>query len=141
MITPTDLAWAAGIIDGEGCVHILRNKHYVPSVSYILRVTVVNTDPRMLRKLQDFFGGNIMELAPRDVRHKRQWVWQVNSARAQRVLEQVRPYLVIKGEQADIGLLARTYARPRGKRLDINPNNEKLEGLYQEIKQLKRTVH
>ena len=44
-----DIAWAAGIWEGEGSIFPANGKH--------LRVTVCQKDPEILHKLRDTFGG------------------------------------------------------------------------------------
>jgi len=50
MPTEREKAWAAGIIDGEGCIWINSNR---------LMLEVFNTDIRMPQKLKDLFGGAV----------------------------------------------------------------------------------
>lgn len=92
----TALAWTAGIIDGEGYVGLRKHrKAYQPVVS------VGQVDIRMLQKLQEFWGGNI---SPKRNSHgwKMAWLWDITGTRALTMLSLVRPFLVIKGEQADV---------------------------------------
>jgi len=106
-----DLAYAAGAIDGEGCIGLHRtgNKSR-PSVG--LRLSVFNTDPRLPYRMQDLFGGNVY-VSKRPLGHKPLHEWVLLSAKAADVLKKVYPYLVIKKEQADIAL---DFAKIIGKR-------------------------
>ena len=96
-----DLAWAAGFIDGEGCVAVDSRKSP--------RITVSNTDRRPLDRLQELLGGTICVHGRGNPEkgHRPSWVWAVHGGRSvRRVLAEVRPYLVVKGEQADLVLAA-----------------------------------
>lgn len=107
----TDLAWAAGIIDGEGCIDIsLRQGRYAQ-----LDVSVVNTDPRLLLRLRELFRGSVHHRPHQTSRprHRMTWRWTIVSRQAETFLRQVRPYLVIKQEQADIALAMRKTMRIR----------------------------
>jgi hypothetical protein len=66
--TPTmlDIAWAAGIYEGEG------------SIAASSSVTVTQKDPYLLRKLQDLFGGAIYSNTNRRGAH----AWCVSGTRA-----------------------------------------------------------
>ena len=112
---PVDIGWAAGIIDGEGCILLSRNKK---RGCFTLRVHVVNTDPYMLIKLKKLFGGSIHESnAKTDLPHwKFKWVWVVVSKDAEIALETLIPFLVTKREQAELAITFRLLKRRRGGR-------------------------
>ena len=104
--TKEELAWAAGYIDGEGCINIGQNN----PTSHVVRLTIDSTDKRPLLKLQSLFGGRVN--APYDYsgrykdnyQRKPQWVWSLCGTELQPVLRGVRLYLIVKGEQADIAI-------------------------------------
>jgi len=104
MKTQSELGWAAGAVDGEGCIAI-RTSRSVRSqrLQYGLYVAVSNTDPRMPSRLAEMFGGNVVL---KDARHRQRpiYEWRVFSSKAALILQELRPYLVIKGEQADIAI-------------------------------------
>ena len=52
-VTATDLAWLAGIVDGEGSIGIYQSNHRRrPGLSYGPRVTISNTSLVMFKKIQ-----------------------------------------------------------------------------------------
>lgn len=55
MSRETDLAWAAGFIDGEGCFSNTRSKR--TKLPTGVRLTVGQNDPEVLYKLQSILGG------------------------------------------------------------------------------------
>jgi len=102
-LKPTDLAWAAGIVDGEGCVYIRGQSS--PALA------VENTSYPMLRRLHELLGGRIRP-RPRKDRDKNLtcWEWYSYAGRpCLRILRALRPYLVVKGAQADAVLEYQTY--------------------------------
>lgn len=110
MIEATKLAWAAGIVDGEGCIRLVRRSRYGKSNTYSLNVAVVNTDLRMLTALHLMFGGTVKDYTYG--RNKRQtWVWQVSTKVAAAALRQILPYMVSKRDQAELALLSREFLR------------------------------
>jgi len=115
-VTDTELAWAAGIIDGEGCITITRygpkGKRHGPYYRGILKVG--NSDPRMIIKLTQMFGCGIT-LKPAKTNRLPQYIWQKGAHDAVEVLKQVRPYLVNKADQADV-LLAFYQLKPKYER-------------------------
>lgn len=142
MIHLTDsgwLGWAAGIVDGEGCIRLARNKRANrPNDSWSIVVAVSNTDIAMLHKLKELLGGNIVKRsAPPMAHYKQQWRWQVFSKEAVAVLQKILPWLVTKHYQAECALLSCKY-RGRGK----TPSNMlQLEKLSQQMTDDKRVSH
>lgn len=110
-------AWAAGIIDADGCITIKRRRQggatYYALFVVIGQVGDGDTPPLVLAKLQDLYGGSI-EWADRPGR-RRMWHLPVSTANAEAMLRRIRPYLVGKANQADIALEYRERALGRGK--------------------------
>lgn len=91
-----DCAYAAGFIDGEGCVYVMSSTARVacPRVD----ITQVNVGP--LRWLRDRWGGGLYFKANgRD--RKYCWVLCISGNRAIQICEDVRPWLKVKALQAD----------------------------------------
>lgn len=93
-----DLAWAAGIIDGEGCIYI--------SKAYQLYIRVTMTDYPTIARLHTLFSVGTFSRATRkcmgDCRPAYSWVCAAKAT--QFVLLLVRPYLFTKLDQAEIAL-------------------------------------
>ena len=114
MSRETDLAWAAGIIDGEGHIGLYLS-HTNTGDCYVLKVAVVNTSLKMLERLKEIFGTGVINNRPqRQAHHKQQWCFYACSKKAEKILDAVRPYLVAKLDQAELGLLSRKYIRQHG---------------------------
>lgn len=98
----TDWAYIAGIIDGEGCIDIyspgllaLGKKRFSP------RIVVTQRDSRLTDYLIEATG--VGELAPRASGDFVEYRWRVNKRDdIVNLLECVRPFLVMKRQQADI---------------------------------------
>jgi len=96
---PTDLAWAAGIIDGEGTATIF----HVPNNGQVVGVlSVGNTDPRMLVRLATLFGGKVRWKRPQKQGWREQYVWDLRNHQAAAACRLLLPYLVCKREQAEL---------------------------------------
>jgi hypothetical protein len=74
--TTLDIAWAAGIWEGEGSVNYVNNGSTTPS----FRVSVCQKDPEILYKLRSMFGGSILK--PRLEGGKTIHVWYLYTSRA-----------------------------------------------------------
>lgn len=93
-------AYAAGFFDGEGTVDLrYRRTHGGKYERFELRLQIAQVDTRPLMALQAQFGGSICK--PKMLSASRLCIVG-HDARA--FLTAVRPYLITKAEEADIGL-------------------------------------
>lgn len=93
-----DLAYVAGIVDGEGWIGISKN-----NTSFTTRVSVVNTNLDLLNWLVDHFGGSIYHY-PKRPRCKQYARWYVSSIQAVEFLSDILSYLKVKKTQAKIAI-------------------------------------
>lgn len=137
MIAKTDLAWAAGIFDGEAClsVNLTSDRGRERSRPFI---QVASVTPAIPERLKELFGGTLTYQFRTNVasRGRNQVRWTLSCSRALDVLEEVRPYLVGKGEEADVLLRWReTYTTPRGHRASSAVRELRVD-LDQQLKRL-----
>lgn len=102
-----DYAWAAGFFDGEGSVTINVSKTGSRRLnpSYRLQITVTQVDIEPLIKLKNIFGGNWSTKIENNKLGKLPVSrWYLYGDDAARFLLVVRPYLVVKYKQADLGI-------------------------------------
>lgn len=102
-VSPTALAYLAGVIDSDGCITI--QKYFDPSKPhraprYVLSVIVVNTSKRLMNWLADNFGGTFKERRKVKESHKTTYHWQFTNSKAAHLLALVKPYLVEKFDRA-----------------------------------------
>lgn len=103
-MTECELAYTAGIVDGEGTVALTPwTRSFLPFVQ------VTNTDKRVIDWLSARFGGKlyIWDRAQHPI-HKTRYNLRWVGKHATSLITQLRPYLVLKGEQAD--LIVRYYS-------------------------------
>lgn len=93
------LGWVAGIIDGEGSltVGISQTGKY-----YQAALQVVNTDIKMLLKLQEVTGIGSIYLRKKRPGQLPCCVWNVSLQPAIILLKQILPWLITKKEQAEL---------------------------------------
>ena len=96
----TDLAYTAGIIDGEGCIRIqIDESSYRHSRMY---VTVSSTDQWLCQYLKMAFGGRLYS---KHLEHRRaSWEWVLGGKYAVPFLESILPYLHLKRPQAELAI-------------------------------------
>jgi len=87
----TDIAYAAGFFDGEGCIFVSKNG------AIDLRIT--NTAKNVLIRLHSIFGGSITERSQKV--NKIQYAYSFYGEEAIAFLEYIKPYLIDKLPQAE----------------------------------------
>ncbi len=107
-MTDLDLAYTAGIIDGEGCIYIRVSDRPIPNkirtTFYGLVVEVKNTDSRMIDFLYERYNG-LRKIERRETeRGKKVYCWVITGKRAVVFLESIYPFLVCKKDQVDIAV-------------------------------------
>ena len=98
----TNLAYVAGLIDGEGCIHldVTKGRWYQP------RVSVGMTEPalQLLTSLKDEWGGTLYRLRKPTQKWAGAWTWHLTGPVAAELLTAIRPFLRLKTAQADAAL-------------------------------------
>lgn len=93
--TTAELAYTAGLFDGEGCIYFNKRLkgHHIPQ----LFVTVTNTDLDVLYWLKETYGGSVSRHTKGTLAHKESWSWAMGGNPMSRAfLGQIVPYLKIK---------------------------------------------
>lgn len=106
MVDIEELAYAAGLFDGEGSISLVRhrdNRTHSPQVS------IASTDHEVVYWFQKRFGGSIVTKQPRMSNHSVSYDWRLTDRRALAFLELLRPYLVIERKIRRIDLLLNDY--------------------------------
>ena len=110
-MTPTECAYVAGIIDGEGSIEfkrkprIRRDRIGTPTyVTLIVRMEVPQVDGRLIDYLMETTkeGSRDMKHYPNNPTHQDQHRWRVGYHGVYRVLKQIYPYLIVKKEKAKL---------------------------------------
>jgi len=96
-----DLAYAAGIIDGEGYIGISTTPGK-RSTGFKAMVAVGMCDPEVVVWLAETFGGSVYCYAPRGTAKRGTHRWQVTGETAAVFCRLVRPYLRLKHRQAEL---------------------------------------
>jgi hypothetical protein len=106
-IKDTDWAYAAGFVDGEGCIAIARSFQSKPGrFYYSVQVVVANRDRAVLEWMQGLWGGLVVSASSplNGPRTRPVWHWRCSMGGARQFLSGVRPFLRIKGSQCDNAL-------------------------------------
>ena len=119
-MTNEELAYAAGIMDGEGSISLVKTKQrnkppkYLNhgnlsnpngiNIRYVLSVNVGMVDRQVPEWLYEQFGGHLYYRKGQKEGWSNQCIWQITSRLALSFLEQVFPYLKVKRVQAKIAI-------------------------------------
>lgn len=136
-LPPIEIPYAAGLVDGEGCLHLTQSGK--GRGAWTAKVTVnmtVGAKP-LLEAMQATFGGGLCRLREATETWQEVWLWSLTKKpELKRFLTDIRPYLRLKGPQADalLGFLSKVEAAPR------NPNgsakwDEALKNMGSEVKE------
>lgn len=112
-----DLKYMAGFVDGEGCFNFST-----PSKrSAIPRILITNTNYEVLLQIKNTFGGDISKSSVKDrPKWKSRYVWRLQNGPALKLAENLRPYLIVKKDQA-LTFMTWDMIRPgKGHKWDIN---------------------
>jgi hypothetical protein len=105
------LAWAAGFIDGEGCIHIMKQKYFSGErgevkYSHILRVNIAQNNLEVLEHLREVLGlhANIHKLKRTIGTNRQGYTLNYGSSHAYELVKLIKPYLVRKLPEAEAAL-------------------------------------
>ena len=102
----TDWAYAAGFVDGEGCIAIPRG--FVASRNkyvYSVAVVVVNRERDVLDWMRSIWGGWVVATTHAGGNAQRTWAWRSpTGTTSETFLRGIRPWLRVKARQCDNAL-------------------------------------
>ena len=110
----TELAYLAGLFDGEGCIMIIKRKGYShnhkvnPSPRYSLKIQLTNTNKEVIDWISSF-GWYVRENTNLKKQWKRCWVVFLHDIRAKEWLEKLLPVLRIKKDEAKLAINFQEY--------------------------------
>jgi hypothetical protein len=136
----TDLAWAAGIVDGEGCIYVHKRKGTRKnSILYtlVLKVNMTHSDT-ILRLHSIFCVGHVNTLNKVTVNGKKQYMWRVTSLNAANVLKLMHPYLVTKQKEAEEAFKFNNLPKFPGNKPVSAELSAQREFIYLKLRELKK---
>ena len=131
--------WAAGFLDGEGCIGI----HFQKSTqTHYIKVTAPQAEPKSLQILQGLFGGTFRVKAYKleKPNHRRMYIWEVAARQAYEMLLIIEPFLVVKREQAELAIKFQQGVGRAISRSISNEERERRERIRQQISALNQGV-
>lgn len=101
--TPTDLAYIAGFVDGEGSIGMyiknpIKESHHT---YYREQVTITQVDRGVLEYIQNFFPGSLTRKKTYSAKHRPAHQLKWTTVNAVDFVRAILPYLRVKREQAE----------------------------------------
>jgi len=147
--TVAQLAYLAGIIDGEGSIYIgnfsCNPKTKIPY--YQTNIQVTNTDKPLIDWLHEVFGGLVSKRTIKqhaENSRKQAYMWTASGERVTHLCELILPYLIVKTKQCEIMIKMRaTFTQNHCKKgtQGIQPHSADLIALRQSLMDEMRSLH
>lgn len=120
-----EIAYLAGLIDGEGCIIIFPNRK-----NYSVRLDITQKNLLHLQKIQKIWGGRIQK----GIKEEFHLIWSGQNSLS--ILENCLFYSKFKDQQIGLALLYLKNISPgSGHKLDI----ESAKNIYKQLKELKKS--
>lgn len=141
-------AYVAGLMDSDGCITVAKQSPSKTSraktdLHYAL-ATVTNTNEAMMRWLKDNVGGAYSNRTTGrfkqlhiDNNWKDRYEWRVTGKKAEKFLEDIQPYLVIKRKQCE---LAMSIGKLR-EQLNVRMGETLSQEVVEKREQVKQEIH
>jgi len=143
ILTQEKYAYLAGIVDGEGCISIVRRKTYRGNRRpvYNSMLMIANTQRCLIDWLQRAtgFDGSVYVQKTRKAQHRPCWNWTIRMKRCGAMLQNILPYLVIKADQAKLALEFNSRARRSPGSIGLNEGERAYQRwAYETMKSMKK---
>jgi hypothetical protein len=122
-------AWLAGIIEGEGCIHIHKRTGGRKNPTYGVFLSIHNTNINMIERIKQLTGLKDNVQTTNKDRGFTLYRWNAMSNNGKNILREVYPYLVTKRDQARCAI----YCPSSGKEAEECWVNIKRMHNYQEV--------
>ena len=101
------IEWAAGFLDGEGCIHIARQTYRGKrSATYVLRVYIVQNNREVLEHFRDgvCIDARIYKVKRLTAHNKQVYTLNFQGKKALALIAMLAPHLVRKREEAQVAM-------------------------------------
>jgi len=140
LLKEKELAYLAGLFDGEGSVGIYEFKKQSKFSNWQFKVEIANTDWRIMQWLESNVGGKVHKKSTGKANWRQGYSWHVQGENAKTFCELIRPYTIIKSDQIDACLYFRKFWGTSNKKQTQDMMESKRE-MVEAIKKMKRTDH
>jgi len=117
-ISQIDWARIAAYIDGEGCIRIHQNSPHTKTgeIYHGVLIIVAQREPALPEWLVATFGGFLYRSKAQEGKTTMTY-WRASTVQACEILKRCRPYMIVKGAQADIAIEYRETTGGTGRKV------------------------
>lgn len=136
-VTELDLAWAAGLFEGEGCISIgVRNS----DETYRLICIIGSTDRETIEFFHRRWGGYFQRGFGKQPNHKPSWTWTLIGPKAAAFLAAIQPHVRTQKtrEKLELGIRFQSGRLPGGTGGYMPGYKEGQRQIYQTMRRLNR---
>lgn len=137
MFEAIDLAYAAGIVDGEGCIMAKPDRRHVHGTNYQLTCKIEMAELETILWFQAKFGGGINKPKRSRSYFRQTYRWEICGKRCLEFLARIEPYM--KGKKAQ-ALVALSWPYTRNHQKEGSEIRLKRDYIYRELQRLKREL-
>jgi len=148
------LAYIAGLFDGEGYIRIAKDIYRIKlrlrrNPTYSVRIGISMCNPYAIKYIFDNFDGSIHKMRSSRAKpnHRTLYGWIATSKKAYAFLTAIRPWLIVKAEEADIAIEFQKHidstkrwpiqGKPKGFSSHPQTIIDYRESIFQKLSQLK----
>lgn len=124
-----DLAYIAGLFDGEGWVSIIKGgkpKGAAIHCEYTVRVGLKMTFEYLPKLIQMRYGGRVYHQRHKELNWRDCWCWQISDLGAKPFLKDIQRYSILKQEQIKVALQFLSEIRRNNEKVGIALSEEEL---------------
>jgi len=145
-ISPYDIAYLAGLFDGEGCVRLAvinrgKEQKRGQNRSVYLGVEIGNTYEPILHWLKDNFGGHVYKVKRSNLKYSQMWSWHLHGDSLKLLISLILPYSRIKKEELSLLLIAVNMKRGPSNKMHPESYYDKIEELAENVLQAREANH
>lgn len=138
--------YAAGLIDGEGCIQIkkIKNLNHKRNPEYSLQISMNMVDTEAIDFMKGVFGGSVYgPLKTYGKGFRPNYRWEITRKSALTFLKQILPFLRVKRVQAELGIRFQfnriTQDHKHGKYQPFSKETiDRYDWYYREMRRLKK---
>lgn len=116
--------YLAGMVDADGCISVIKMAKCGRGVRdrHELRLHVTNTNKEFIYMLKEQMGGHVRTSRQGNLKWKQAYNWSTQGARAEAIIREIMPHLIIKHERAEVALeLRATMGHRKGQGYKVPP--------------------
>ena len=106
-----EIAYLAGLLDGEGTIQTKKEMNHGVRTSYKLWVSIRLVTEEPLREMCELFGGSLYYYDSKNPKWRGAYVWTLGYDAVEELLKLVFPYLRLKKRQAALAFKFREVIR------------------------------